>query len=77
MDRKALFHISYGLYVITSVRNNNEKNGFIGNTVFQITSKPPQVALGVSVDNYTHDFIHSSGFFNISVLICAVFIPLS
>ena len=67
MDRRALFHISYGLYVITSVRDS-DKNGFIGNTVFQITSKPPQVALGVSVDNYTHDFIHSSGLFNISVL---------
>jgi len=67
MDKKALFHISYGLYVVTSVKGN-EKNGFIGNTVFQITSKPARMALGVSVDNYTHDFIKESKSFAVSII---------
>ena len=67
MDKKALFHISYGLYVVTSVKGE-EKNGFIGNTVFQITSKPARMAIGVSVDNYTHDFIKESKSFAVSII---------
>jgi flavin reductase (DIM6/NTAB) family NADH-FMN oxidoreductase RutF/rubredoxin len=67
MDRNALFKISYGLYVVTSARDG-EKNGFIGNTVFQITSKPPRMAIGVSVDNHTHGFIRDSGLFAVSIL---------
>lgn len=67
MDKKALFHISYGLYVVTSV-NDDKKNGFIGNTVFQITSKPARMAVGVSVDNYTHDFIKESKVFAVSIM---------
>ena len=67
MDKKALFHISYGVYVITSVRGN-EKNGFIGNTAFQITSEPARIAIGVSRDNYTYEFIKESGLFAISIL---------
>lgn len=67
MDKQALFHISYGLYVVTSTKDDTQ-NGFIGNTVFQITSKPPRMALGVSVDNYTHEFIESSKSFAVSIL---------
>lgn len=68
MDRAALFRISYGLYVITSLKSNGQQNGFIGNTTFQITSKPAQIALGVSCDNYTHEFIQESKLFTVSVL---------
>lgn len=67
MDKKALFHISYGLYVVTAA-NGGKKNGFIGNTVFQITSKPARMAIGVSVDNYTHDFIKESKMFAVSIM---------
>ena len=67
MDKKALFHISYGVYVITSVRGD-EKNGFVGNSVFQITSEPARIAIGVSRDNYTYEFIKESGLFAISIL---------
>jgi len=67
MDKTALFRITYGLYVITSLKGD-DKNGFIGNTTFQITSKPPQIAIGVSCDNYTHEFIHESKLFAVSVI---------
>jgi flavin reductase (DIM6/NTAB) family NADH-FMN oxidoreductase RutF/rubredoxin len=67
IDRKALFTISYGLYVVSS-STRNEKSGFIGNTVFQITSKPPKVAIGVSRDNHTHGVIVDSGFCAVTVL---------
>ena len=67
MDKTALFRISYGLYVVTSLKGNKQ-NGFIGNTTFQITSKPPRIALGVSCDNYTHEFIQESKLFAVSVI---------
>ncbi len=67
MEKAALYKITYGLYIVTSVRGE-EKNGFVCNTAFQITSKPPQVAIGVSTDNYTHEFIRESGLFGISVI---------
>jgi len=68
MDKQALYRISYGLYLITSIKENGAMNGFIGNTAFQITSSPARIAIGVSVDNYTHEFIEESGVFAVSVL---------
>ncbi len=68
MDTKALFRISYGLYVVSAKKKDGEQNGFVGNTVFQITSKPPRLAIGVSRDNYTWEFIQDSKAVAISVL---------
>ena len=68
IDRKALFNISYGLYVVSASDGNGRKSGFVGNTVFQITSKPPRLAVGVSRDNFTHGVIVDSGSLAISVL---------
>lgn len=67
IDRKALFKISYGLYVVSSA-DAAGNSGFIGNTVFQITSKPPRVAIGISHDNHTHGVIVNSGKIAVSVL---------
>ncbi|MBN2001138.1 flavin reductase [candidate division KSB1 bacterium] len=67
MDFQAFYQLSYGLYIITSVWDN-KKNGFIGNTVFQVTSKPPTMAISVNKENYTHDIIAESKFFAVSVL---------
>lgn len=67
IDRKALFKISYGLYVVSSA-DASGNSGFIGNTVFQITSKPPRVAIGISHDNHTHGVIVNSGKIAVSVL---------
>ncbi|NOY76096.1 MAG: High molecular weight rubredoxin [Kiritimatiellaeota bacterium] len=65
--KKALFKISYGLYVVSSA-TPEENSGFIGNTVVQVTSKPPRVAIGVSRDNHTHGVIVDSGKLAVSVL---------
>lgn len=71
-DRKKIIEavnkISYGLYVITSVGNDGRINGQIGNTVFQITSTPLRVAVGINKNNYTHELIKESGVFAINVL---------
>ncbi len=67
MDRAALHRISYGLYVVSSVKDGRF-NGQIANTVFQVTATPPKVAVSINTGNLTHDFIESSGVFSVSVL---------
>jgi len=42
--------------------------GQIANTVFQVTSDPPQVAVCVNKKNLTHEFIRRSRVFAVSVL---------
>ena len=56
MNLKALYKLSYGLYVVSSKRGNR-LNGQIANTVFQITSEPPTIAVSINKDNLTHEFI--------------------
>jgi flavin reductase (DIM6/NTAB) family NADH-FMN oxidoreductase RutF/rubredoxin len=67
MDTKALFKISYGVYVITS-KKDDKVNGQIANTLFQITSEPQTVAISINKQNLTYEFIESSGIFSASIL---------
>lgn len=67
MNPKALYKLGYGLYVVCS-RKGNKLNGQIANTVFQITSEPPAVAVSINKNNLTHDFIKESRVFVASVL---------
>ena len=67
MDLKALYSISYGLYLITS-KDGDQINGQIANTVFQISSDPPTIAVSINKQNLTNDFIKKSGLFAVSVL---------
>lgn len=59
--------ISYGLYVVCS-GNRFRGTGFVANTVFQVTSKPPRFAVCCNKDNYTSDFIKQYKAFSVSVL---------
>ena len=67
MDLKALHKVGYGLYVVTS-KKGDRLNGQIANTVFQITSEPPTVAVSINKQNLTHEFIKESRVFAVSVL---------
>jgi len=67
MDTKALQKISYGLYVVTS-RKGDKINGQIANTVFQVTSQPPRIAVSINKQNFTHQFIRESHVFAVSIL---------
>ena len=67
MDKKALYTITYGLYVVTSSWDGR-LNGQIVNTVFQVTSKPPKLAVCLNKENLTHEFVKKSGVFGVSVL---------
>ncbi len=70
MDNKAMFHISYGLYVVTA-QNGQKDNGFINNTFMQVTTNPNRVILAINKANYTHDMILATGKFNVSLLTTA------
>jgi flavin reductase (DIM6/NTAB) family NADH-FMN oxidoreductase RutF/rubredoxin len=67
MDIEAFFKISYGLYIISTFAGDR-KNGYIGNTVFQVTADPPQMAVACNKNNFTGPMLHNSKFFSISVL---------
>ncbi len=67
LDKKALYRLSYGLFVLTA-RENEKDNGCIVNTVIQLTSEPLRISVAVNKSNLTHDMIKSTGRFNVSVL---------
>jgi len=67
VDIKTLYQISYGLYIITSTRGG-KFNGQIANTLFQVTSEPPTVAVSINKQNLTHEFIRDSRVFAASIL---------
>ena len=67
MNRAALHHISYGLYIVTS--GQDEKfNGQIANSIIQATSNPATVAICINKDNYNHELIKSSRKFTVSIV---------
>ena len=67
MNLKALYKLGYGLYIVSS-RNGDRLNGQIANTVFQVTSEPPTIAVSINKSNLTHEFIKESKVLAVSVL---------
>ena len=67
MDTKAMFKLSYGLFVLTA-KDGDKDNGCIINTASQVTSEPNRITIAVNKANYTHDMIKKTGVFNVSVL---------
>ena len=67
MDRKAMYRLSYGLFVLTA-REAEKDNGCIINTAIQAASEPNQLSICVNKTNYTHDMIERNGKFTVSVL---------
>jgi len=64
---EALYKISYGLYIVTS-GDRNQGNGFVSNTVFQVTSQPQRFAVCCNKDNYSASFIQQFKAFAVSIL---------
>ena len=67
MDKKAMYKLSYGLFVLTA-KNGEKDNGCIINTAIQAASTPNQISICVNKANYTHDMILSTREFTISVI---------
>lgn len=67
MNVEALFKLTYGLFIVSS-GDRNEGNGFISNTVFQVSSDPPLFAACCNKNNYTSVFIKKYKAFSVSIL---------
>lgn len=67
MDKKAMYKLSYGLFVLTSAFEGKD-NGCIINTGIQVTSEPNRVSIAVNKANFTEEMIKQSGKFNLSIL---------
>lgn len=67
MNLNVFFKITYGLYVVGST-NGTKLNGYISNTVFQVTSDPPQFAVACHKNNFTTGIISEGKVFAISIL---------
>lgn len=67
MDSKAMYKLSYGLFVVT-VQHDGKLNGCITNTAIQVANSPDRVGLAINKANLTHDLVQASGVFNISII---------
>lgn len=67
MDKKAMYKLSYGLFVLTSAADGKD-SGCIINTAQQVTSEPNRISIAVNKSNFTHDLVKKSGKFNISII---------
>lgn len=67
MNTKAMYKLSYGLFVCTAKRGD-KLNGCITNTAVQVASDPNRISIAINKANYTHDMIKETGLCAISVI---------
>lgn len=67
MDKKAMYNLSYGLFVLTSAFEGKD-SGCIINTGIQVTSDPNRISIAVNQSNFTKELVEKSGKFNLSIL---------
>lgn len=67
MDKRILWNFTYGMYVVGS-KIDDKINAQMSNTVFQVTSEPPQIAFSICTNNYTHEFVEASNEIAVSVI---------
>lgn len=67
LDNKAIFNISYGLFVLVA-RQGDKDNACIINVAQQVTSDPLQIMICVNKQNLTHDMILRTLKFNLCPL---------
>ena len=56
MNKKALFDLSYGVYIVTS-KDGTRDVGCVANSAMQVTSSPATVAVSINHDNFTNGAI--------------------
>ena len=67
MNLKTLYKLGYGLYVVCS-KKGDKLNGQIANTVFQVCSEPPIIAVALNKQNLTNEFVSASKVFTVSII---------
>lgn len=68
IEEKAMYKISYGLYLLTSKDKNGRDNGSIINTAVMLTDTPKRITVNVNRETYTNEILKKNGVFNLSVL---------
>lgn len=67
MNTKALYNLTYGVYLL-SANENGKDNACIINTAVQVANNPTRISIAAIKGNLTHDMILSTGKFNLSAL---------
>ncbi len=67
MDKKALYNLEYGVFLVAS-GDGERINGCITNTCIQAAANPVRLAIACINGNYTPELIRKSGLFTVSVL---------
>ncbi len=67
IDNKAMYKISYGLYMLTTT-DGVKQNGCIINTAQMFTDNPKRITLFVNKANYSNELMKKTGIFNLSIL---------
>lgn len=67
MDLSVLWKLSYGMYAVGTL-DGERPTGCIVNTVIQITSENPIIAVSMNRNNFTYEAVKSCGKFSVSVL---------
>ena len=67
MDNKALFSLSYGVFIL-GTKSNGKINACVTNTCMQVANDPTRIAISVINTNLTCSMIKESGVFALSIL---------
>ena len=67
MNLKALHKLRYGLYVVSS-RKDDRFNGLIANGITQVSAVPANFVVSINKENLTYEFIKTSKVLSIAVL---------
>ena len=67
MNTKALYKLTYGVYLLTA-REVGKDNGCIIHTAVQVANRPTRISIAVIQGNLTHDMIARTGVFNLSAI---------
>lgn len=62
MDEKALYKVTYGLYVV-SAQAEGQRSGCVVNTLQQVTAEPIRLSVTVNKDNLTCQLMQKAGRF--------------
>lgn len=69
LNSKVLWSLSYGMYAIGTLDGHRDRpTGCIANTVMQITSADPVIAVSMNKSNFTYEAIKRTGKFTVSIL---------
>lgn len=68
MNPSAFFDLTYGMFLLGSVKGDGSPTGCIVNTALQISNEPLLLSVSVSHNNYTNSVIKQSGLASVNIL---------